>query len=331
MKKITMMSLSLLATHTLWADHPTLSFGSGTGAINTIGGDTMPAGTFAMGLKTESIINDAFSDETIESSVEAGIEDVHSVDSVRTESLSLAYGITDDLLLSINVPYITRNNIRAGEEEGGIPEVHHHGDAQGIGDISTLLQYKIVDKGTRKVSLLAGVKLPTGKTNIFDGDEQLESHLQPGSGSWDILAGVAFSQTFNEITLHGSMLYQYTTKGEQETELGDLFSYNVALSYSMIKPELSHLHTGKQHTDPWAFGVDVFTELNGESRAKDKIAGIEDENSGGDALFLSLGTRLTTNKGDSLFTLLSLPVYENYHGLQTENDYKVLVGVNLSF
>jgi len=330
MNKVILPYCVLLIAQTLIADHPTVSFGGNTGAINTISAQTMHSGDFAFGFRGEYIKNKAFSNDLIESSVEVGIEDVHSIDTIQTHSLSMAYGLSDSLMLSLNLLYISRNNIRAGEEENGIAEVHHHGDAKGIGDMTALLQYKMYDMDDMQFSMLYGLKLPIGKTNVYDGNELLELDLQPGSGSWDLLAGMAWSKSFAALSLDTNLLYQYTTEGEQETILGDLLNYNASIAYTLMSAENSHHHS-KLHNDLLDYGVDIFVELNGEYRKRDRIRGIENDNTGGNVLYFSMGTRLTTNKSFNAFALVSLPMIENLYGLQTDNNYKMVLGVGFSF
>ena len=315
-----------------WADHPSLTFSGSSGAVNTISAQTMKNGKFALGLRSEYISNNTLSDEVLEKSVNAGVDDVHSIDSLSVNSFSIVYGVTDALMLNLNIPYIQRDNIRSGEEEFGVAEVDNHGDSEGLSDVTALLQNKIYDADEMQFSLLYGLKIPTGKTDISDEDELLELHLQPGSGSWDLLTGIVFSKHFNALTLHSNILYQYTTKGEQDTTLGTLFNYNMALSYKVIPLGEFEMHThNPSPRDTFYFGLDIFTELNGEYRTKDTISNEKDENSGGHVLNSTLGARLLTNKGFSSFLAISVSLIENLNGIQNKNDYKLIFGVGVSF
>ena len=76
-----------------------------------------------------------------------------------------------------------------------------------------------------------GVKAPTGRTNEYDKlGERFEAEFQPGSGSWDGLFGVAFTQRFTAWSFDANVLYQQVNKGTQDTDLGDRFHYNAAVS-----------------------------------------------------------------------------------------------------
>ncbi|MDT8281935.1 MAG: transporter, partial [Gammaproteobacteria bacterium] len=179
-----------------YADHPTIAFGTeSSGPISTISAMTAPVDSLGIGVRTEIINNDAFSTEQLENFAASGLEGVHSADRITSTSLSLSYGITDKLSVSTRLPYIKRDNIREGEVEGGVPEVHVHGDSSGFGDLLVLTQYKVSDSKKFDVSMQLGVKTPTGETHEKDNDNiRFETEFQPGSGSWDFLIGTAISK-----------------------------------------------------------------------------------------------------------------------------------------
>ena len=54
--------------------------------------------------------------------------------------------------------------------------------------------------------LLAGVKLPTGKTNVTNDEGAVaERTLQPGTGTTDLLIGAYFRQALGHGTPRGSL------------------------------------------------------------------------------------------------------------------------------
>jgi hypothetical protein len=62
----------------------------------------------------------------------------------------------------------------------------------GPGDIWTLVQYQVIrtpDSSVKKMRqsfmLGGGIKLPTGRFNIYDSTGYYDRNLQPGTGSWD--------------------------------------------------------------------------------------------------------------------------------------------------
>jgi hypothetical protein len=131
----------------------------------------MPRGSWAFGVRSELINSDQFSDSKLANSVEQSIEDVHSLDYLLSTSAAFAYAITDDLSVSVRVPWIVRNNIRAGKfgDDHDDGEAHGHGDASGLGDLVFLGNYRVFDSESVDASLQLGFKWPTGDEDVSDG------------------------------------------------------------------------------------------------------------------------------------------------------------------
>lgn len=313
------------------ADHPTPAFGTeASGPINTVPAGQLGRGQGAIGLRTEIISADAFSDETLESLAASGVEGVHSVDRLSSTSLALAYGVTDELTVSLRLPYVKRNNIREGEMEGGVPEVHSKGDSAGMGDAVFFGQYRFFKNDSLGASILFGLKAPTGKTDIEYHDARLDAELQPGSGSWDVLAGAAFSQQGARAGYHANVLYHKTTKGSQDTDIGDAFFYNAALSYRLSDIERAdhpHQDTGGHGHVVW----DLLLELNGEWRGKTRVAGGLEPHSGGNVIYLSPGIRLSSSARWTGFLSLGLPISQDQNGVQAEIGSRLIGGVAFGF
>jgi hypothetical protein len=70
----------------------------------------------------------------------------------------------------------------------------------GPGDIWTLVQYQVIrtpDSSAKKMRqsfmLGGGIKLPTGRFNIYDSTGYYDRNLQPGTGSWDFLLSAQYT------------------------------------------------------------------------------------------------------------------------------------------
>jgi len=328
----TLTLLSAIGTLPLLACNGSHVLGTGgSGAVYTMSANTLQEGGFYLGLNAERISNHTLKDNTILKALQNGSTHLHNIDAINAYSLSLSYGIRDDLTLNMQVPYISRVGIRAGEMIDGIPEVHPHADSEGLSDISAILQYKVYDKEQIKIALLAGVKAPTGKTNIQEEDEALEADLQPGTGSWDFFAGVASTKDFERLSLHSSLLYKYNTKGVEDSQLGDVFNYNVALAYKLIEQEHNHTFHAHKEEESLDYSVDIFLELNGEWVDKDQFNGVIAENTGHHVLFATTGVQVLTESNYAIFLTLSVPIYQNFNGLQNEISYKTSFGIGKNF
>lgn len=327
------IALALLAfAGTVRADHPTAAFGTEvSGPIGTIAATPLPAGTFAAGLRAELIEADAFSDRELEAFAEDGVEDVHSVERLLNASLGLAYGVTGELTVSVRIPWVLREDVREGhfDADHGEGEAQAHGDASGLGDVVFLASWRGFRTGALDAALQLGVKTPSGKTGAADAGERLETELQPGTGSWDALIGAAVSRAAGRWGLHANLLYQATTEGAQDTELGDALFYNGAVVYALT-PAAHHSHghdTSAAHRHArW----DLVLEVNGERRWKNTVAGASDPNSGGDIVYLSPGLRLSWGNAGA-FLSAGYPIVDDTNGVQTDVSFRLVAGVGLAF
>lgn len=319
--------VALSATNAM-ADHPTVVFGSGTsGPINTVSAVPLAMDQWALGFRTEITHFDAFSDAELEGFAASGREGVHSMDVLGSTSIAVGYGVTENLTLSVRLPYVRRENIREGEVDV-VPEVHLHGDSSGIGDAVILGQYRFLNKQSLNAAVMLGVKAPTGKTNVNDnaGSRQ-ETEFQPGTGSWDILLGAAIGKLGNAgIGYHANFLSHITTEGAQDTRMGNAFFLNAALVYRL--PESKHSHdadvknTARHNHAHW----DLLLEINAENRQADKVLGIDEANSGGTLVFLSPGIRFSSGSNWGGFLLIGVPIGERLSGEQAAIQYRVAAG-----
>lgn len=340
------------------AHHPSTGGSTGTsGPINVISASTLEKGQGAAAVLFELIKLDALSDHTLAHLAEDHVH-AHSIDRILSPSLVLAYGFTNDLTVSARLPFVRRDNIREGHHEhvhgvGEVNEVAQRGDTDGVGDLTLLGQYRFFNNqasGTEIAGLL-GIKAPTGRTGEHDDHGELfEAEFQPGSGSWDGLFGLAFSQRLGVASVHASALYSFVTEGTQDTDLGDRLHYGVAISYRLggaaaasgpmyagvhshrahrhAKVE-SHLHHVEAAPTP-SLAVDLILELNGEWAAKQQAGGVKDDNSGGHSLYLSPGIRFSYDKV-SAFATVGVPFVNDLNGYQAEPDWRLFTGVAMSF
>ncbi|MBA4372611.1 MAG: hypothetical protein C0402_07075 [Thermodesulfovibrio sp.] len=316
--KILATAFVLLLQCSAWAHHPAVGMAAGdAGPIRTLSADTLKQGSFSFDIQAEIISLKPFSDAAMQQLAIDG-NDIHSIDSVRHLNFGLGYGLTDDLTLGIKIPYASLRNIRASNPEDP-DHIHSHGNSSGIGDLSVLGRYRVIKQGGNgvDVSLVAGVKMPTGKTSVKDPEgDLLETEHQPGSGSWDPIFGVAVTRRNGPLSLDANIIYAIASKGSQETDLGDLLSYNAAASYRALAGGIA---------------LDLVLELNGEWKQKQSIAGIRDENSGEHILLLSPGLRLSLRKNTMAYVSVGFPVMQDINGIQAKTRARTLFGFGIGF
>jgi len=356
------------------ADHPTVSVDNGAaGPLTAVSAVPLPAGTVGTSIQSQLIFNDELSDAALARFSAIG-EGIHSTASLHSTSLGISYGFTEDLTLGLYLPYVSRQNIREaahghGEESEGEDGGHRHdmeshddaadehgdeheeeeggvevlGDARGLGDLTLFGEYRFLgDASTRShAAVLFGVRAPTGRTDARTLDGALfETEHQPGAGAWDFLGGFAATHQWGRWSVDSNVLYTVATEGSQNTDLGNVFNYNLALSYRVTHGSGhdgsgGHADSGKapvtmsahRHPPVW----DLIVEANGDWRDEVEIGSGVDANTGGHVLYLSAGTRLSWGHGWSASLSGGVPVVTDLNGIQSEPEARVLVGLGKSF
>src|SRR4051794_25320644 len=94
---------------------------------------------------------------------------VHSIGTIGSAAVGGAFGITDDLMVSVRMPYVDRTDIREGTHthfHGGVVvnSVTDRGGADGVGDLTALGYWRFLNNQATdtQAALLFGLKAPTG-------------------------------------------------------------------------------------------------------------------------------------------------------------------------
>ena len=349
-------AFALLFATPAFAHHPGgTSNTGGAGPIITISASTLEAGHGAVAFLYEYLKFGGLGDADLIAAAGKHIH-AHSIDTIRSTSLSAAYGVTDDFTVSVRIPYVQRIDIREGHHShgpGAATRSTFAATPSGIGDLTLLGQWRFFNnQATRtEAAFLFGVKAPTGATNRIDQQGLLfETEFQPGSGSWDVLLGAAFTQRFGAWSFDTNVLGVIAGRGAQDTRLGDRVLYNAAVSYRLVgyappseqhaslpASAMAHGPVKHRHAHPldkipaapqWT--VDAMLELNGEWHDYQDMANVKDLNSGGHVLLLSPGLRIAYG-AFSGFATFGIPIVNQMNGLQSKTEYRVFTGVAYAF
>jgi hypothetical protein len=296
----------------------------------------MEAGETGFSLQYQRIGFKSISNADFEHAAEHD-EDVHGTDTITNTAVNFTWAYSDRLTFGFSVPHIERTGLVEaahhddeeephGEEESHAEEegeeiIEHLGSASGIGDARLFANYQLWSDNQSSASLLFGVKAPTGENDETSREgERLESEFQPGSGSWDSMLGVAYSRQLGSWNFDSNLLYSFVSEGSQDTDLGDIFNYNLAFSYPL--PEINLF--GNQSWQP-AF----LFEVNGEWRDQVEINDITEDNSGGNLLYFAPGITLSS---DDWFISASISkAMENLDGIQSEPNTRFILNFGRSF
>lgn len=319
--------LALLAAVPAHADHPTLSFGDGQGEpIITLSASTIPKGRGGVSFSMEWQNFSQYTDEELRNLPE-GTREAHSIDYLFVPSLGFAWGLLEDWSIYARMPFVHRENIREGHLDDGEREYHSNGDASGWGDLTVLNKVRLFKGKGVQAAALAGVKFPTGKTTVqIRSGSRFEAEHQPGSGSWDPLVGGAVSRRWDDWSVDANVLHTVVQKGARETDLGDSFSLNAALTRHLKGPTIgTHGHRWHAHL-AW----DGTLEWSMEYHEKLKVRGVKDPDTGGTVHWLSPGIRLSGGPFN-LSISVGFPIAHDLNGNQHESALRLLSSVSTSF
>ena len=168
----------------------------------------------------------------------------------------------------------------------------------GLGDAMVLVKYRFYrrdsSRGTTQASVTFGPKIPTGGTHLTDGSGSLlPASLQPGSGSTDffVIANWTYTGLFNVRRLVADEDFHalLRSQGTQATRFGSDLESRFWLSY---RP-----YESKDGAREWFIGP-VLTWLHSQD---DRIAGVTQGQSGGDALLVGAATYVGVRPGMHLW------------------------------
>lgn len=311
------------------ADHAGPTGGpSAGGGINTVSASTLDEGHWAAGVRIALTNPVVLADAELVRRELAGI-DAHAARRVINASLGIAYGVTHDLSLSAELPYVSRDAIRASDNGAVI----NRGTSAGFGDLTLLAKYRPVHSKGWELALIGGIKAPSGNTAKRDSNgDRFETEHQPGTGSWDPIAGFATSHATGANRIDASLLYQFAAQGAQSTRLGDRAQAGVSLSHRFGAGEpVDHAHADHDETDHHHTTIDAVIELLGEWEGKEAVGGLSDAYTGGSSVWIAPGARFNFEGGWSVAGSLGVPIYQRIRASHPDNSYRVSVSVGRAF
>jgi hypothetical protein len=234
--------------------------------------------------------------------------------------LNADYGLTDNISVSLLLSYI--NQIREIDAGSGST---NRVSVSGIGDAIFLAKYQMLSMdivSQRELAFGAGVKIPTGNSNIKSNGILLPADMQPGTGSYDGIFWAHFTQgsLFNaNSNLFINLSYRLNSSNDRfgpnngGYKFGNEFITDIGLGY---------------RTDHF---VDFTLAFKYRNLGRDEFTGSEIPNTGGDWYYLSPGINFKLSDKLTIRTNGELPVYRDLNGTQLTTTYKASVSLHYSF
>jgi hypothetical protein len=180
-------------------------------------------------------------------------------------------------------------------------------DANGLGDINTMVNYVLINNSDEKVdwkySLIAGggVKLPTGKFSLYDKGKIINRNFQMGTGSVDLNLNVVYTIRYKKTGLNVESGYKINTRNHDGYLFGNQFRLSSQLFFWQKAGPFSLLpHAGAYY----------------ENAARHKDGNIIQVNTGGSAILASAGVDIYIGH----FTVgvnMQSPVVQHYNSDDT--------------
>lgn len=313
------------------AHHMGASGVGAAGGVTVFGPATLDEGHGSAWLRLIYTRPDQRSSGKLEALAGKGI-DAHNTDYDLNASAGAAYGITHRLTVSIEMPYVRHDSIRAAD--GG--SVEQLGSVGAIGDMDLLAKYRLTRAESWGVAIIGGIKVPTGSTHQHDRlGHRFETEHQPGTGSWDSIFGASAGTKVGPVNLAASAIYQIAGEGAQKTKLGDRLQGGVAVSHHFGPAEQEHHHHHghfeSEHAHPHTTSWDAFLEVGGEWEGRQRIAGAVEQDSGGQWAWVAPGVTFNAASGWSASAAFAIPLWQRIRPSHPDNAYRFMVSLGHGF
>jgi hypothetical protein len=226
----------------------------------------------------------------------------------------------DAWAFSASLPYVSRYHEHIHNGPGG-SEVQRW-RYSGPGDLELLAtRYLDGGDGSARYYARAGVKAPTGDTTVEEVDgEQPEPTSRPGTGSWDLLAGLGAEWRVRApgaaegktMPIRLSLSGRLPGRGTEDYRGGAELLAHAGTEYAAVGPAAA------------------LVQVNFRARGKDDVGTTDEEagNTGGTSLYLSPGARVTIAPRTSIYGLFQVPVLQRVNGIQLVARSNLYVGIS---
>ena len=241
---------------------------------------------------------------------------------ISEEVLTGVHAVTGDLTLGLTLPTVQKE-LEFKTSSGKTSQV----TSSGFGDLSLVGVYRFyrrdVPRATTQFSLIGGFKAPTGSTSERDRNapaftgtsgKRLPRPLQPGSGSWDGIMGIAGFQNLDQLSFYGSV--QGKINGEDDNfRFGNNLHYDFTVDYVTLAER----------------NLFFVLEFNGINAGRNEENGRKARNSGGHSLFISPGIEYLPLPYLILESSVQIPIAQDLNGSQPEKRFSLLFGFRYLF
>lgn len=237
----------------------------------------------------------------------------------RNTFATIDYGFSNNWGVALIVPWIDREHDHIHNHHGEqIPESWSFSDP---GDVRIAGRYQLSfdNSDAMRLSfagLIAGLKLPTGKTDVTNSEgEAAERSLQPGTGTTDLLLGGYFRQAL------GAWNASWFAQAGAQLPLNSHDDYKPGQVWTVD-------FGGRWEATP---RLGLLLQLNMVWKGRDSGSEAEPDDSGGRYVFISPGITFAITNKVNVYGFVQLPIYQYVNGLQLVAKQAYSVGVSAQF
>ncbi len=243
----------------------------------------------------------------------------HDELSTRNQSLfgTFDYNFGSGWGVSAIVPVVKRDHSHIDNDSGELEQWNF----TSLGDIRVAGRYQFPLESQHSahahlVGILAGLKLPTGKTDETNANgEVAERSLQPGTGTTDAFVGAYYQALLPErrLSWFAQAAFAFPLNSHDGYQPGNRVTLDVGGRYD-VSPNVA-----------------LLLQLNALWRGRDSGENAEPEDSGGKYLFLSPGISVMVARNVQLFAIAQLPLYQYVNGVQLTANWGATAGIGVRF
>ena len=283
----------------------------------------MKRGTFSILLRADHTRFEALSPAEIEDmtlEVSGDHKHLDVVDHSTLATLGLSYGLTDNLEVGVLFGYYAATGVGEGHSHGGTSyEFFDYGDIDGLADTWLVAKMRVHSSPGADLTVIGGLKAPTGDDTVTFEGEPIDQALQPGSGSWDGSLALAFTHDLGDrFTVDVSAQYILRTEAH-DYKVGAQANVGVSLSMRI-------LGSVQENRTLMAFVESILRD-----QAENEQSGELHVNSGGTTVFLTPGLHADVSAHMRATIGIQLPVVQQLNDVQQGTDYKVTASVTVSY
>lgn len=220
--------------------------------------------------------------------------------------------------VSVSAPFAAREHLHIHNHRG--QKLRDEWDFRELGDVRVTARYQAALEGSgaapRTAGFLIGVKLPTGRTAVANGQGDVaERTLQPGTGTTDAVLGAFFHQQLpgHDASWFAQAQVQRALREHDRFRPGAQLSVDVGFA--------------KAVSDRFS-GI---VQLNAVAKRRDSGPEAEPDDSGGRSLFLSPGVSFQVTDALRAYAFYQHPLRQQVNGVQLTADRAIVVGLSTRF